>query len=410
MTKTLTVYLAGPMTNCSDRQKTEWRKRMKTILGREGYRCLDPTDEQARKGALAVTADIEEADVVIANMWRESIGTAIGIVQGRRMGIPVILIDPHYIDSPILASVVGDCVVHDEAAAIHKLEKEIAPSLSREITVLKRDGSTVAFDLKKLQRSLKAACLQAGIDDPIFHILLSRRVQRAIAVSATTEPIKTETIRSRVFQELQGISQDTLFAGEGKRQLLEHATALREAWEFHEQLVKEQVRDLRQDEADYLAEIDELNGQLSECDLEIENLRARLEAGIETSPSPGDAATSSKYHPNDITARIEAALGKRRALCVGRIGKTSFASAFARRGVSQEAFTRLFEEKVLEGKQSNLNADLNSNIKSYPFVLYAGDGLRHLSDPKLRKARNLVAGAGPHDAVRKFVTRLQRHD
>src|SRR5271166_348562 len=106
------VYLAGPMTNCSERQKTEWRKKLKSALVKEGFRCLDPTDEYARKGALAVTADIEEADVVIANMWRESIGTSIGIIQARRMGIPVILFDPHYIDSPILESIVGDFIVH----------------------------------------------------------------------------------------------------------------------------------------------------------------------------------------------------------------------------------------------------------------------------------------------------------
>jgi hypothetical protein len=410
MKNALNVYLAGPITNCSERQKTEWRKRMKAALVREGYRCVDPTDERARKGALAVTADIEEADVVIANMWRESIGTAIGIVQARRMGIPVILIDPNYIDSPILGSIVGDAVVHDEAAALHKLQKEVAQSLSREITVTKRDGSTVAFDLKKLQKSLKAACLQAGVDDPIFHILLSRRVQRAIYASASSEPIKTETIRDRVFQELQKISHDAQFAGEEERQLLDHATALQYAWEFHEKLVKEQVRDLQQEEADYLAEIDELSGQLSERELEIENLRARLHTQVDNARPRSRPATPQEPQSSDVAARIESALGNKHGLCIGRIGKASFASAFARRGVSQDDFDRLFEEKALEGKQSNLNSDLKRYIKSYPFVLYACDGLRHLSDAKLRTAPNLIAGAGPNDAVRKFVMRLPRNE
>ncbi len=182
--KLLNVYLAGPMTNCSnERQKTVWRKRVKEQL-KHDFKCLDPTDPRAQKGALAVSADIEEADVVIANMWRESIGTTIGIVQAKRMGIPVILIDQNCLDSPILMSLAGDCVVHSEEAAINKLRNEIVPSLTGEVQVMKRNGAVVPFDIKKLQKSLKWACLAAGVDDPIFHILLSRRVHRAILNAA----------------------------------------------------------------------------------------------------------------------------------------------------------------------------------------------------------------------------------
>ena len=78
---------------------------------------------------------------------------------------------------------------------------------------MKRSGTTVPFDMRKLQKSLKAACLKAGVDDPIFHILLSRRVQRAITTADDDVPIKTETIRERVFQELLNISNDSLGGG-----------------------------------------------------------------------------------------------------------------------------------------------------------------------------------------------------
>ncbi len=161
MSKMLSVYLAGPMTNCSERQKTVWRKRIKDAIKRD-FKCLDPTDPKAEKGALAVTADIEQADVVIANMWRESIGTTIGIVQAKRMGIPVILIDQHCLDSPILKSVVGDSIVHSEEAAINKLRHDIAPTLTTELSVVKRDGKIVPFDIKKLQKSLKAGTRYVG--------------------------------------------------------------------------------------------------------------------------------------------------------------------------------------------------------------------------------------------------------
>jgi hypothetical protein len=39
----LKVYLAGPMTNGSERQKTVWRKRVEDALKTE-FKCLDPTD------------------------------------------------------------------------------------------------------------------------------------------------------------------------------------------------------------------------------------------------------------------------------------------------------------------------------------------------------------------------------
>ena len=197
--KLLNVYLAGPMTNCSERQKTVWRKRVREQL-KHDFKCIDPTDPRDQRGVLAFYSDIEEADVVIANMWRESIGTTLGIMQAKRLGIPVVLVDPNYLDSPILKSVVGDCIVHSEEAAIKKLRNEIAPSLTGTVQVMKRSGNVVPFDIKKLQRSLKAACLAAGVDDPIFHILLSRRVHRAISTAADGAPIKTETIRDRVFQ------------------------------------------------------------------------------------------------------------------------------------------------------------------------------------------------------------------
>jgi hypothetical protein len=66
------VYLAGPMTNCNEHQRRAWRKDIKRELKRRGYAVLDPTEDNSRKGAFAVTADVDEADVVIANLWKEA--------------------------------------------------------------------------------------------------------------------------------------------------------------------------------------------------------------------------------------------------------------------------------------------------------------------------------------------------
>ena len=61
--KLLNVYLAGPMTNCSERQKTVWRKRVKEALRTE-FKCLDPTDPHAQKGGLEHPHEISQSDGV----------------------------------------------------------------------------------------------------------------------------------------------------------------------------------------------------------------------------------------------------------------------------------------------------------------------------------------------------------
>ena len=400
--KLLSVYLAGPMTNCSERQRTVWRKRFKEALKSE-FKCLDPTDPSAKKGALAVSADIEEADIVVANMWRESIGTTLGVVQAKRMGIPVILIDQHYLDSPILKSVVGDSIVHSEEAAINKLRKDIAPSLTRDIQVIKRSGTTVPFEIKKLQKSLKSACVAAGIDDPIFHILLSRRVHRAILTTSESSPIKTEAIRDKVLQELRNISQDSL--GEGDSNQTEHAEALLEQWEFHEALVKEQRGEIQAKELDYLTQVETLSSTLNDLELEVKNLRAQISQQNHKQESVSVSRIEAEGKKPSLSTAIQSKLGKKRALCIGRVGKTTFASVFERCGISQDEFDELFEEKSLEGKQSNLNLDLKTYVKTYPYILYACDGLRHLAD-SLRTTENLLVGAGPNDVVRRFLKKV----
>jgi hypothetical protein len=387
------------MTNCSDRQKKTWRQRLKRELRGE-FKCIDPTDATAAKGSLAVSTDIEKADVVIANMWKESIGTTLGIIQARRFGIPVILIDQHYLDSPILSSIVGEYIVHSEESAVNKLRNEVAPELNRDLSVAKRNGAIVPFDIKKLQRSMKAASVGAGVDDPIFHILLSRRVHRAIATAYDGKPIATLAIRDRVFLELRNISSDSL--GEGDAQQVEHANALLTAWEYQE-LQKTECRSEKQRELEYLTEIEELSGKLGELELETENLRARLASLPSTStiPKPVPGLTQ-----NSVTELVRRHLKGRRVLCIERIGTTSFASAFERRGLSRDDFAELFEELMLDGKQSNLNLDLKTRLRSHVYILYAFDGLRHLADG-VRSAPNLFAGAGANDAVRKFLASIR---
>ena len=95
------MYLAGPVTNCNEKQKTEWRKAIRSRLAKLGHKWIDPS-EHVGWTPLKETVEIDRSDVVIANLWRQSVGTVIGIVQARRKGKPVILIDPNYLENSAL--------------------------------------------------------------------------------------------------------------------------------------------------------------------------------------------------------------------------------------------------------------------------------------------------------------------
>ncbi|HTQ55563.1 MAG TPA: hypothetical protein VMI94_13940 [Bryobacteraceae bacterium] len=38
------VYLAGPISNCNQKQRNEWRKQLKSELKKLGYEWIDPAD------------------------------------------------------------------------------------------------------------------------------------------------------------------------------------------------------------------------------------------------------------------------------------------------------------------------------------------------------------------------------
>lgn len=401
MAKPLKVYLAGPMTNCNDKQRTEWRLRIRRKIRVRGnqFTTLDPTSKDARKGALAVSADIEEADVVIANLWRESIGTVLGIVQAQRCGIPVIMIDQNYIDSPVLKSIV-EHIVRDEDAAVNKLYNELLPVLDREITVIKKNGQSVRYDLRKLQNSLKAACEHASIDDPILHIIISKRAHREILNKAKGGSISTQEIKEAIFTALDNFCKGNE-AGPDQQHIVAQAGLLKDQWNIHELLVKAPGRSLEDTETKLLREIEDLTGKLSECQLECENLHARLSVSGPDLLSAGMGEKPAKRP--DLVESLSRQFNKRKALCVSMKGKSTFRQAFERHGISPDQFSEFFEELLLDGKQSNLNVDLKGYLSSYVYVLYAYEGLRHLSDPEIRSAANLLTGFGPSTTIRRFL-------
>lgn len=391
------VYLAGPITNCNPDQKVMWRKRMKVALRNAGFQPLDPTEEKARKGALAVSADIEEADVVIANMWRESVGTVLGIVQAQRLGIPVILIDQHHLNSPILQSL-ADETVRTESAAVNLLKDKIESSLRPTLTVTKKLKSgkfaSDTFNVRKLQRSLKSSCTLAGIDDAVFCTLLLRRVRRAIIEGATNGTILSNEIKRLIFSELDRLaSEDATFSDQDSKKMQASAATMREHWEEYDAFMKE----AQQKEADLIAlyeqELDELSAQLSRALLLLQKDRISL---------PTENEENDRVALR-LSANLQTILSGKRALCVRRIGMPSFKNAFGRLGLRGEDFERFFDEREVDGRQSNLNTNLKGWIDSFSFVLYSGRDLRHISDQKVKDAPNFIRGFGPNDAIKRLL-------
>jgi len=256
----LTVYLAGPYNNCNNKQRTEWRKHLKAELAPRGYSVIDPADHTTHWTPLKEMVDIVSSDLLIANMWRESVGTTLGVHQAATAGKPVILIDPNYIGSGALRDLVGeDNVVHSLEAAINKLENEIGPQLLlKPIDIEKQHANAQPFKRSKLQASLTRACTNAQIHGSPLPVLVSHKVlTRMRSIGAPT--IKSQDITRLVFEELNKLVLDP--DRRYKQQLQGHAEVLQNEW----QKIAEKKNDQR---------------ALDELSLETANNNARLEALI----------------------------------------------------------------------------------------------------------------------------------
>jgi len=106
MTTRLRFYLAGPIRGCSDEQKTWWRDEAKQLLKRD-FDFEDPTEWADDRVLSLEIPKLEACDILLANMWKESIGTTLGIVRARHQGKPVVLADPNRIHNAILLRLVG---------------------------------------------------------------------------------------------------------------------------------------------------------------------------------------------------------------------------------------------------------------------------------------------------------------
>lgn len=167
------IYLAGPMTGCNALQLHQWRNEVKKKYDKE-FSFSDPTTRwsgdplgKSKTPSEIVEADLQyiaDADGMLVNMWRESIGAAIGMVHAHRVGTPAVVADPNHLGSRMLAFYAVGLEDHP-LKAMNVLRNVLRAESWR---VLKAGGrEPESFDRRKLVASISAACGSAGKDDVV---------------------------------------------------------------------------------------------------------------------------------------------------------------------------------------------------------------------------------------------------
>jgi len=160
------VYLAGPISGCNDEQRRFWRRWVREH--EPEFEVLDPTDnlgDPAEDSYDLIRRDlqaIEQSDGVLVNMWKESIGSAIGVVQARRHGKVVVVADPNRLRNRML-DFYADAVVSSLSEAVRVLRNLLR--YQQRLVVMKRGGSQEPFDRGKLVDSIRDACRESGRRD-----------------------------------------------------------------------------------------------------------------------------------------------------------------------------------------------------------------------------------------------------
>jgi nucleoside 2-deoxyribosyltransferase len=214
-----TIYLAGPITGCNEEQKKVWRDRIRrSCLGDFNFYCPVERLEALRERGVRITPyqvvnldmkAIRESDAVIANMWKESIGTAIGVALAAFNGKPVVIIDKNMLNSHTL-NFYAYAVVRDEDEAIQRL-KEYFRTVDKIQTVQKSKGKPdEQFRIDKLVVSIRNACYAAGQNE---FLATAEIVPEVLAKLATLETaaegsVKTSAIKNAVFEVLAGLEND----------------------------------------------------------------------------------------------------------------------------------------------------------------------------------------------------------
>lgn len=208
------IYLAGPITGCNDVQMHHWRDEVKAKYAKD-FTFIDPTQRwegnaigEDKSPLEIVEADlrgIERADGMLVNMWRESIGTSIGMVHAHRAGKPVVVADPNHLDSQILAFYAEELEDNPlkAAAALRGLLR------AERWSVLKAPGrDKERFDRRKLVKAIGAACAAADRNDVLLPPIVLPRVIDRLKHRKIGDQVTTSDIDKAVLRALRDLAED----------------------------------------------------------------------------------------------------------------------------------------------------------------------------------------------------------
>jgi len=265
------VHLSGPLSGCNPSQRRLWRDEFKRLC--PDMQTIDPSEWADEWDFSRDLRAVAACDVVVANMWKESIGTTIEIMQARARGRPVVLIDPNHLDHAILRGLVApEKPVHsvkESAVRVRALVQELGG-----FSIVKRDGSSEAFDRDKLMRSLKLACAECGVDDLEFPNQMLGPVIDSLRGTAANRVVSTADIKNAVFAQIDSLVGET----EDRKAVGELAARVRRAWEKRESYKQgDTYLDVLHDENDDLrAKVRELGTLVARLHQEIADRDTRL--------------------------------------------------------------------------------------------------------------------------------------
>ncbi len=290
------VYLSGPLSGCNREQRHNWRNAVQNQSPRFEY--IDPTEWGDDYDFSRQLKALDDADIVVANMWKVSVGTTMDIWNARYRGKPIVLLDPNYLRNPILEDLVRPV---EPATSLEEACRRLEELATRPnpLRVRKKDGRLADFEFAKLRRSLEFVCAEANVNDINLPQQLAALSVDYLRDWASAGVVSTEQIREATLRSLNEVGRNRI----NQRDVRVRVEAIRDAVKRREES-KESALALAEAQGDK----DKLVALVELQDAELKHLRAEkalLEEQRERDEGPGYQPPG--YQPKTVVEALERA-------------------------------------------------------------------------------------------------------
>ena len=273
------VYLSGPLSGCNREQRHNWRNAVQNLSPHFEY--IDPTGWGESYDFSRQLKALDDADIVVANMWKVSVGK------------PIVLVDPNHLRNPILEDLVRPVEPTTSLEEACRRLDELA-NRPNPMRVLKKDGRLVNFEFAKLRRSLEFVCAEAHVND----INLPQQLA-ALAVDRLRDwpvegVVSTDQIREATIASLDQVGRNRI----NQKDVRVRVDAIRDAVNRREE---------RKESAQLLADAQsEKEGLVALIDRQAEELKhLRAEKALRDEQPERDEAPD--YQPKTVVEALERA-------------------------------------------------------------------------------------------------------